>query len=84
MLQITDLTVQYPPVLTPKWLRNLASLRPWGKKRSARNTEPQSNGFILKSLSLEVTRGDFVAILGSSGAGKTTLLRAIAGLVQPR
>jgi len=84
MLQITKLTVQYPPVLTPKWLRLLASLRPWGKKRSARNTDPHSDGCVLKSLSLEVPRGEFLAILGSSGAGKTTLLRAIAGLLQPR
>jgi len=83
MLQITALTVQYPPVLTPKWLRRLASMRPWGKKRSARNTDPHSDGCVLKNLRLEVPRGDFLAILGSSGAGKTTLLRAIAGLLQP-
>ena len=34
-------------------------------------------------LSLEIRRGDFLAILGPSGCGKTTLLRMIAGFVEP-
>ncbi len=35
---------------------------------------------ILNGVSLDVTRGDLVAIMGPSGSGKTTILRAIAGL----
>ena len=34
----------------------------------------------LKSVSLDIARGEFVCFLGPSGCGKTTLLRAIAGL----
>ncbi len=34
----------------------------------------------LQELSLEVSDGEFVALLGPSGCGKTTLLRIIAGL----
>jgi spermidine/putrescine transport system ATP-binding protein len=37
----------------------------------------------LDGVSLEVRRGEFIALLGPSGCGKTTLLRAIAGFVQP-
>ncbi|WP_078393214.1 ABC transporter ATP-binding protein [Shouchella patagoniensis] len=37
----------------------------------------------LRSVSLSVQRGEFIAILGPSGCGKTTLLRLIAGFDQP-
>ncbi len=38
----------------------------------------------LQGLSLEVQRGEIVALLGANGAGKSTTLRAIAGLLPIR
>lgn len=38
----------------------------------------------LKDINLEIRRGEFVSIIGSSGCGKTTLLRLIGGLDQPQ
>jgi branched-chain amino acid transport system ATP-binding protein len=38
----------------------------------------------VRDVSLEIARGEFVALVGSNGAGKTTTLRAVTGLLKPR
>jgi ABC-type Fe3+/spermidine/putrescine transport system ATPase subunit len=38
---------------------------------------------VLKNISLNITSGEFLTLLGESGSGKTTLLRLIAGFEEP-
>ena len=38
---------------------------------------------VLRHISLEISSGEFLTLLGESGSGKTTLLRLIAGFEQP-
>lgn len=44
-------------------------------------TYPGGGRAALEDISLELRRGEVVALLGPSGAGKSTLVRALAGLV---
>ncbi len=39
---------------------------------------------ILRSVSLEVNRGEIVGLLGRNGAGKSSILKSIMGLYQPK
>ena len=38
---------------------------------------------VLRGLNIQIARGEFITLLGSSGCGKTTTLRIIAGLEDP-
>lgn len=39
---------------------------------------------ILKNVSLDVKKGELVAVIGANGAGKTTLIKTISGILKPR
>jgi branched-chain amino acid transport system ATP-binding protein len=38
----------------------------------------------IRGVSLQVRRGEIVAVLGSNGAGKSTILKTISGIIDPR
>ncbi|MBR6028007.1 MAG: ABC transporter ATP-binding protein [Clostridia bacterium] len=46
-------------------------------------TAGYDRNIILRGFNLEVEKGEFVSLLGSSGCGKTTTLRLIAGFSEP-
>ena len=52
----------------------------YGKQAAA---DEQDSTLALKNTSLDLTRGDFVAVVGPSGCGKSTLLKLISGLIRP-
>lgn len=39
---------------------------------------------VCRGISLQIDRGEIVALIGANGAGKSTTLRAIAGILSPR
>ncbi|MFA6217099.1 MAG: ABC transporter ATP-binding protein [Candidatus Omnitrophota bacterium] len=41
-------------------------------------------GDILHDITLEITKGDFIGIIGPNGSGKTTLLRVMSRALKPR
>ena len=43
-----------------------------------------NSGFeALKTVDLEINRGEILALLGPNGAGKTTLISSICGIISP-
>jgi len=52
-------------------------------KLSKSYTEGKNNKVVLNNISLEVSEGSIIALLGKSGSGKTTLLNLISGIDVP-
>jgi len=49
-----------------------------------KNLQAGYNGVpVIEDVSLSISQGDFLAIIGPNGGGKTTLLKVILGLVKP-
>lgn len=42
---------------------------------------PQSDGYVLNNIGLEVERGEFIGLAGKSGCGKSTLLYHLCGII---
>ncbi|MHB8322841.1 MAG: ABC transporter ATP-binding protein [Candidatus Dormibacteria bacterium] len=59
---------------------SIAEVRDLGKCFPARGAEPS---WILRHVSLDVRRGEFLTVVGPSGSGKTSILRMLAGIMFP-
>lgn len=49
--------------------------------RNLTYTYPGASQPTLKNISLEITKGDFLAVVGNNGCGKSTLCKVINGLI---
>ena len=65
------------PARTPALVHGDAGLRVVGLRKSDRKRP------VIRDVSLELHRGEVVALLGPNGSGKTTTFYAIAGLISP-
>ncbi len=54
-----------------------------GKNISKEYNTGETTTSVLKNISLQIDRGDFVSIMGPSGSGKSTLLYILSGLDEP-
>ena len=61
--------------------RRLPSLLMWADRLAFRYSDKQ--GFVLHDVSLQLFRGERVAVIGSTGTGKSTLVKLILGLHLP-
>ena len=46
--------------------------------------EEKNNSLVLNEVSLQIKKGDYVAITGTSGCGKSTLLKLLMGVYEPK
>ncbi|BCG61266.1 ABC transporter ATP-binding protein [Paenibacillus sp. URB8-2] len=75
-IRVTDLTKMYKLYKKPSdRLKEAISL--------FSNKELHEEKFALKNFSMELKRGETVAIIGKNGSGKSTLLKMIAGVLTP-
>jgi ABC-type polysaccharide/polyol phosphate transport system ATPase subunit len=76
-IKVEDVSVTYRTSLEKKPTFKGTLIRMGRRERTVREIEA------VKNVSLEITRGSVVGIMGANGAGKSTLVRTMAGILPP-
>ena len=76
-IHVDGVSVTYRTSLEKKPTLRSTVVRMGRRERTVREIEA------VKGVSLDVTRGSVVGIMGANGAGKSTLVRAMAGILPP-
>ena len=74
-IRIKDLRKDF--AVSHSGIASIKTLLVWWKRRSLVKLE------VLKGISIDVNRGECVAIVGKNGAGKSTLLSLLARIYKP-
>jgi ATP-binding cassette subfamily B protein len=76
LLEIEPLIVSGNQVIEPKDFRTL-------EVRDVSFRYPSGTSYVLEKISLSISRGDHIAIVGLNGAGKSTLLKLLTRVYDP-
>ena len=53
----------------------------YSETKSNSSVNQNTDSFVLKNISLDISKGDFVSVIGKNGSGKSTLVKLIAGII---
>ena len=87
LAKLKEMRAERAAMMGPQGAANLAIGTDDVRTKTVIDVKGVSKGFagrtIIRDLTLRVTRGDRIGIVGANGAGKTTLLKLLTGELQP-
>ena len=87
LAQLKEMRAERAAMMGPQGAANLVTAADDTKSKIVIDVKKVSKAYddrtIIRDLTLRVTRGDRIGIVGANGAGKTTLLRLLTGEIDP-